>query len=382
MHDDEPGDDRDGAGVLLLVGEEVLTTLLGETLEADGHRCDRAPSTLEARRRVLESRYDAILLDLDSLAGGALEVVQLVSRLSPATICILRSRTVTVETVLSAMRAGIGDVLGGTLPVPQVRRRIRAAVRRSRELRQRLDRMVRLGLNARMLAADGASAPAELPSFESLPDRSEDAAPDRAEDAAPERSDDAAPDRAEDAAPAPSARTASFEDAASQQLDPEGLITAAIEHLVDELGPVNVAVYLGTGNARFGLAAYARADLPRASIETALARWSGSVCIAAALDGRPCVHADAARIDEAAPGVSDMDAEAVRELSRRGAIVVPCEVARTCDAIFVILHSGDARLCTEAVPALADFGRVFAEQLARIQRVHSRHLPWWPTEND
>lgn len=459
MHN-EP-DERDapqsgsGGGRLLLVGEDDLNRLLGETLEADGHRCDRAPDAREARRQVLERRYDAIVLDLDTLGGSALEVVQLAVRLSPATVCILRSRTMAVESVLAAMRAGLGDFLGGTLSVPQIRLRLRAAVRRSREMQQRLEHMCRLTVNARRLSAGHASL-----------DLDGDAIPSSAEqDPAVD-----APHRCGSDEPPIGAASApeGFVEAARQQLDPEGLVTASIQHLVDELGPVNVAVYLGTGSARFGLAAYARADLPRAAIEHSLRCWSEDLCREAAADGRvqslPSASALARRRtstvlpdSSAGPGLEDgvvdgpdgtrddasghdakrrtkgtgakrgrdarrrgkrprdqahdgidelarpsmhdtafvpaLDAaqdataqraeiEELETLNRHAAVVVPCKAGGVCDAVLVILAPANATLRPRVVSALADFGETFALQLARIQRIHSRALPSWPTELD
>lgn len=376
----EHSDTEAGTGTLLLVGDEELTQLVGETLEADGHRCDRAACVREARRRVLESRYDAIVLDLDALAGGALEVVQLASRLAPATVCILRSRSVTIEAVLSAMRAGLGDFLGGTLSVPQVRLRLRAAVRRSRENQQRLTHLARLASNARTLSArdEVSMAPGVDELIEEIPGDGAVGDPPAAAPAPP-------------GSCAPEPIIGDFIDAANQQLDPERLVTAAIEHLVARLGPVNVAVYLGSGTARFGLAAYARADLPRALIEKELALWSDGLCIDAALDGRPSVHLDATRLparsptdSSAGPLVDPTDGghDASEVLSGRGAVVVPCRVDGVCDAVFVIITTAGIWPLDGVASHLGEFGRAFAEQLARIQRIHSRSRHSWPHESD
>jgi len=390
MTNESESQPESGAGDLLLVGDDDLNGLIGETLEADGHRCDRVRCAREARRQVLERRYDAILLDLDALGGGALEVVQLVARLAPATVCILRSRTMSVDTVLAAMRAGLGDFLGGTLSVPQIRLRLRAAVRRSREMQQRLERMLRLTRHARSLTAGQAIAPIDGEAAASIVDEPAHDADSSANDE-PSRDSDCS---ATDEVPPLDQRGAEsgFAEAATQQLDPEGLVTASIQHLVDELGPVNVAVYLGTGSARFGLAAYARADLPRAAIERSLARWAEALCPRMAAEGGPQLFAAASSLAEhdAPPGHDPradpaLQREAIEELGlleRHAAVVVPCKVGGVCDAVFVVLAPASARLRDRVLPPLVELGEVFASQLARIQRVHSRHLPWWPTEID
>lgn len=392
-HDDASESER-GTGEVLLVGDASLTQLVGETLEADGQRCDRAGCVREARRRVLESRYDAIVLDLDSLAGGALEVVQLVAKLSPSTICVLRSRSVSADSVLSAMRAGLGDYLGGTLSVPQIRTRLRAAVQRSRKTRQRLEHLARVAGSASALVtgeatAEPSSAAATAPMSPRDSTRGgRDASPatnaatdneghGRRTDTGIGSSRERGSGPARESGSAPS-RHADFADAAGQQLDPERLVTVAIEHLVDQLGPVNVAIYLGTGSARFGLAAYARADLPRAVIERPLAEWSGSVCLDAALDGRPSVHLDASRL----PGVQEPELAEAAAFSRRGAIVVPCRVQGVCDAVFVILTPVGTWPLDGVGAVMSEFGRIFGGQLARIQRIHSRHRGSWPVEDE
>ena len=367
-------------GQLLLVGEEDLTRLLGETLEEDGHRCDRAGCVREARRRVLESRYDAIVLDVDTLAGGAIEVVQLVSRLAPATTCVLRSRTISIDTVLSAMRAGLGDFLGGTLSVPQIRLRLRAAVRRSRETQQRFERMAQFEANRRELTtdalADHAANATHPPPLDH--DARERGATERA-DAERTTNEDGPPQ--ESSLGASDSGPADFAEAASAELDPEGLVTAAVEHLVRELGPVNTAIYLGTGSAKFGLVAYARADLPRTLIESMLSRWSSTVCVNAALDGKPTIHLDATLLlDE--HGAPNGGVPAHHPLANRGAIVVPCRFEGVCDAVVVVLTPSGVWPLDAAAIRLSEFGRIFGQQLARIQRIHSRHRPWWPVEDD
>lgn len=383
-HDDED-DSMDGsdspepAAEILLVGEEESARLIAESLEADGHHCTSVVDSAAAKRRVLEIRFDLIVLDLDALGGRAFEVVQLAARLSPASLCILRSRAASVETVVAAMRAGIGDYFVGALSVPQLRVRMRAAVRRARAAKGRLERVARLASLCRSLVAKRGEGPREIEALAELIDQRDDALAEAAATAigtdadssahADEETDhlegtDASSPLIDDS----SVRGILFDELASQHLDPEQLITASIEYLVGELGAVNTAVFLGTGNCRFGLAAYARADLPRAAIESALARWSDEVCPMAAADGR---------VQRLPDGLILADT-----LARHEAIVVPCRHAGACDAVFILLPLAGVRTGSRSLEALATFADSFAQQLDRIQRIHARYRPGWPPESD
>lgn len=434
-HEREGGAGRSAAdvtGELLLVGEEASTRMIAESLEADDHRCTCVTEVDAARRCVLERRFDVVLLDLDALSGRAFEVVQIAARLSPATLCVLRSRSATVESVIAAMRAGIGDYFVGALKVPQLRMRIRAAIRRARDAKGGLERVARLASLCRSLVARRGEGGADIDGLAALMDEGlgaidgfgdgsggrpdamdeetarsqETAAPTGAKAAKRGKSGASRPPKASRAskpsisdgtpsAAESSGRAPTFDDVARQQLDPEQLMTAAIEHLVGAHGPLNVAIYLGTGSCRFGLAAYARADLPRASIEVALARWSDEVCTMAAADGRVQVLPEASILfsqgrgepgdmrngDAAAEAAARIDL-ASEELARRAAIVMPCKADGVCDAVFVILAQAEANLRPHAARDLEAFGSSVARQLQRIQRIHSRYRTSWPPESE
>jgi len=402
------------AGELLLVGEEASTRLIAESLEADDHRCVCVSDVDAARRRVLEHRFDVVVLDLDALAGRAFDVVHLAARLSPSTLCILRSRTATVDAVVAAMRAGIGDYLLGSLSVPQWRLRVRAAIRRAREARERLDRVARLTSLCRSLVARRGDAPSDVEELAALMDGNDDQPASGVDMSPGDASSDDHGGRGEHAHHGEHAHDgdhgdhgdhgnhndhggrgdhdhhdhpangtaaqglATFDEAGSQHLDPEQLLTSAIEHLVAELGPLNIAVYLGTGSCRFGLAAYARADLPRASIEPALLRWSDEICTMAAADGGVQLLPEAS-ILFTEPNDSPQTRE---ELARRAAIVLPCKCEGACDAVFILLPPEGVRVKARLASELLGFGASFARQLTRIQRVHSRYRPAWPNESD
>jgi len=408
----------DVAGEVLLVGELESTRLIAESLEADEHQCTCVDGIEAARRRVLEARDDVIVLDLDVFGGRVFEVVQLAARLSPATLCVLRSRSATVESVVAAMRAGIGDYLVGTLSVPQLRTRIRAAIRRARHARARLERVARMTSLCRSLVARKGAGPADVDELAALMgDAGGGAADDgngRTSLTAPRESGKPASEEAQRGrAPADDSPFAVsfFHEMARQHLDAEQLVTASIEHLIGEFGAINVAVYLGTGSCRFGLAAYARADLPRALIEAALVRWSDDVCTMAAADGRvrilpeasilylqPGAQADdpenetnsaateqssaakdkSRKTNDAVPSARDT----MNELARRAAILVPCKHEGVCDAVFILLPQAGSTVQSSAARELDAFAQAFAQQLQLIQRIHTRYRPTWPNEPD
>ncbi|MBX3355764.1 MAG: hypothetical protein KF724_08700 [Phycisphaeraceae bacterium] len=366
---------RQDAGVVLLVGELATMRLIAESLESEGLICTCLDDIDLARRHLLECHFDVALLDLDACGGRVYEVVQLAERISPSTLCMLRLQQATVATIVSAMRAGIGDCLVGTLSVPQLRQRIQAALRRSREASSRMERVTRLTNLCRSLVARRGDGDADLEALAALmqdqdapttasgeESLSEPSETDSADSLAPIDFDDVGgPDDA-------TIRSIAFDEMASQHLDPEQLITASIEYLVGELGPVNAAIFLGTGSCRFGLAAYARADLPRVEVEEALRRWGDEVCPMAAADGRVQFMNDATLLLE--PGLG----------AHRGAVIVPCRHEGICDAVFVVLAQSSTPIRRSASRELEAFASCFARQLQRIQRIHSRHRLSWPAD--
>ncbi len=355
FNDDRHGDGQrvSGAtGEILLVGSLHAVGALLETLESDGHRVALAADLPAARRMLLEARYHVVVADLDECAAAAMELSETTQRLSPGTVFILRSRNTTVEVMAAAMRAGVGDYLVGSVPVAEMRARIQAAVERGREGRERIERVTRLRHLCRQVVARRHGDGSDLERLASL-------------------MGDASADG--DAARAHLPPPRSFDDEAAMHLDPESLVTAAVEHLALVLGPVNVALFLGTGECRFGLAAYARADLPRARIEPLFLQWAAELCPTVAAGGRLLTVGDASTMAHGQAG---------GEVLLRPAMVAPCRDGDVCDAVVLILGAPRVPFLPGAGEAVDRFRHAFARQLARIHRVHSRHRFQWPREDE
>ena len=97
--------------VLIIDDEDAIVATWEEILKREGLQLGVATSAKEAARKFRERDWDVILTDLRLVDGDGVAVLNEISREAPATISIVLTGFPTLESAISAIRAGVHDYL-------------------------------------------------------------------------------------------------------------------------------------------------------------------------------------------------------------------------------------------------------------------------------
>ncbi|MEO1007279.1 MAG: hypothetical protein AAFX79_01800 [Planctomycetota bacterium] len=161
---------------------------------------------------------------------------------------------------------------------------------------------------------------------------------------------------------------AEFRVLAQLELDVESLLRTTLEYVLHKIGPTNATIFLPTGGEDFTLGAYVNYDCPRDSVDMLLDHMASMV--APAVERHPELRRH--RGDDA------MD----RLLGPHAAWLTGCEaVTFACEhedellASVALFRDDRDPFDGRTMARLAEISSILAAQLARIVRVHHRHLP-------
>ena len=111
--------------VLIIDDEEAIVATWAEILRREGLQLGIATSTKEATRKFRERNWDVILTDLRLEDGDGVTILNEICRDSPGTISIVLTGFPTLESAISAIRAGVHDYLIKPCKVEDMLRSIR-----------------------------------------------------------------------------------------------------------------------------------------------------------------------------------------------------------------------------------------------------------------
>lgn len=161
---------------------------------------------------------------------------------------------------------------------------------------------------------------------------------------------------------------AEFGVLARLELDVESLLRTTLEYVLHKIGPTNAAVFLPTASDDFTLGAYVNYDCPKDCVDLLLDHVGATVAPAIETDPAMRVHRGDDALDEL--------------MGEHAAWLTGCEAVT-----FAAQHDGEMLAAvalfrddrdpfeSQMVRRLAVIGEVLGEQLARIVRVHHRHIP-------
>ncbi len=144
-----------GAPILAVDDEEDILDVVGDLLEADGHRCLRARSGQEALAMLEHTEPALVLTDLQMSPGDGFEVLEETRKRYPAVPVVIMTGHGTMESAIKALRMGAADFITKPFDLAELQRtvgrnlRLCALQRENRELQiqveasRELDRMQR-----------------------------------------------------------------------------------------------------------------------------------------------------------------------------------------------------------------------------------------------
>lgn len=117
------------ANLLLVEDEAGIADILRMAMDDAGHHLEHAPTLREARRRLGERSFDAILLDLTLPDGNGVELCREVRSTSTVPILILTARRSEVDRVVG-LELGADDYVVKPFSPREVAARVAAVLRR------------------------------------------------------------------------------------------------------------------------------------------------------------------------------------------------------------------------------------------------------------
>ena len=161
---------------------------------------------------------------------------------------------------------------------------------------------------------------------------------------------------------------AEFGVLARLELDVESLLRTTLEYVLHKIGPTNAAVFLPTAGEDFTLGAYVNYDCPRDCVDMLLDHVGATIA--------PAIEADPAmRVHRGDDALDELMGEHAAWLTGCEAVTFAAEHEGEMLAAVALFRDDRDPFDSSIVRRLGVIGEVLGEQLARIVRVHHRHLP-------
>ncbi|MBY0309144.1 MAG: hypothetical protein K2Q09_10420, partial [Phycisphaerales bacterium] len=152
------------------------------------------------------------------------------------------------------------------------------------------------------------------------------------------------------------------------ELDVEALLRHALEFILGRIGPTNAAVFLPGSTGEYALGAYVNLSCPKETAEVMLDHLAN---IAA-----PKLESTVGVIDLSTPeSLGRVLGEGAEWLKGQRVLAFSCRQENECLAVFMLFREGQRPFEADAGGALALVRDEFGRQLARVIRIHHRHLP-------
>jgi hypothetical protein len=158
-----------------------------------------------------------------------------------------------------------------------------------------------------------------------------------------------------------------------QELDVESLLRMTLEHLLTKTGPTNAAVYLPTGSGDYALGAYVNYSLDSDSADVTLDHLADTLAPRFADEEGLRVFPGTADLECWSEGIGAWIGDVC-------SVVFACRNEGETLAVATLFRDAGEPFCEEALEEIQLVKDVFAQQLARVIRIHNRHKPkdTWP----
>lgn len=286
-----------------------------------------------------------LVIDIRLPDGSGVELVDEARRLGMSVL--FSAATPTLDDAVAALRAGASDLLVRTTPMRDLTRRVSSAVERAAQSRRQEQRIVRLNRICRRLRTAREHVARQVDSlctdlvhaYQELADHMNQVS------------------------------TASeFGGLIRQELDLEALLRTTLEFILAKTGPTNAAVFLPATSGDFSLGAYVNYDCPRDTIDILLDHMANSV--APRLE-----HLDGIEHLTERTQIDRYLGDDAGWIADSNMIAFSCRQDGECLAIFLLFRDAKMSYAEGAIPQLKTVRDLFAAQLARVIRIHHRHLP-------
>lgn len=330
--------------VLIACPTRVERERVAARLDGSGLECRCAESAAQAKALLDGEAFDALLMPMQE---ESLALASILSDLEGSPAVGLLVEGPSVGEAIEALRRGAADILAHSMGAAEFVDRVRACVGRGRKARARRQRIERLRRVCKQLSTarqevskqvgtlctDLVSAYQELSSQMTT-----------------------------------ISLAGEFNGLVRQELDLEGLLRSTLEFVLAKAGPTNAAVFLPAPGGDFSLGAYINYDCSKEGGEVLLEHLAGVLAPRVEAEREAVVLAGAA-------AVLGYLGEGAAWLSDCHMILLPCRHDGECLAVMAIFRDQRTGFSVEATSAVRSISELFAGHLARVIRIHHRHLP-------
>jgi hypothetical protein len=153
-----------------------------------------------------------------------------------------------------------------------------------------------------------------------------------------------------------------------QELDIESLLRTTLEFVLGRCGPTNAAVFLPTTSGDYSLGAYVNYDCPKETVDVLLDHLANTIAPRLA-EGTNLIHLK----DQIS--LARVMGEDAGWLGDSSVVGFPCRQEGECLAVFLLFRDRLSEYTPSLIEQLRTIGELFAAQLARVIRIHHRHIP-------
>ena len=159
-----------------------------------------------------------------------------------------------------------------------------------------------------------------------------------------------------------------FKGLIGNELDIESLLRTTLEYVLGRTGPTNAAVFLPTTSGDYTLGAYVNYDCPKETVDILLDHMA-NVIAPRFENATGMVHLTSKR------SMDDYIGDQAEWLGDSHVAGYACRFESETLAIVLLFRDPRTPFTRTLLEQVQAVGDVFAAQLARVIRVHHRHLP-------
>ncbi len=314
----------------------------------------RADSLAEAERCQQQLAADLLVIADVLPDGGGIDWASQQRKAHRGTQMLVLTDQLRLDQALTALRAGASDLLARPLAGEQVQTRIQQAIRRQRGREKMQRRLRRLQRTCRKLqkAHDDVAAQVDVlcndlvTAYQELAEQMQQVT-----------------------------RTRDYATLVREELDLEQMLRKTLEFLLERAGPTNAAIFLPASLDEFSLGGYVNYDWTSESPELLLQLLADRLAPHVA-DAEDMLHVTSdTQLARLLDGKPDL-------LEGCHVVGVPCRLDDEPLAVVILFREADRPFDAETIELCQAIAPMIGEYLARIIRVHHRHLPDPPAEDE
>jgi DNA-binding response OmpR family regulator len=333
--------------VLVVDGQEHAGQRIAEMLNDDQLVFAHAGTLAEAREQIGKGRVDLALIDPDLPDGCGLELARELGRARRCSQTILLTDNANVEQTVAAMRLGVSDLVTKPLDACELTERVKMAIHRQasdlddRRKVRKLQKMCKQLDAARQEVSEQVDVLCNdlVTAYQELAMQMQQVV-----------------------------QTSEYTGIVRDELDLECLLRRTLEFIAQKAGPTNAALFLPATADEYTLGGYVNYDCSSDSADILLQHLADVIAPRVADRDAPVHLTDNETISQW------LDGDAAY-LADSHIIGIAASHEGEVLAVLVLFRDGTQPFDTDLVETLSGIAPMLGEYLARIIRVHHRHIP-------